>query len=44
VQAWLDGTDLQTLMGTYNGAEPGAPGQKPPGTKPGGGPEPGDAP
>jgi len=24
VQAWLDGQDLQTLMGTYNGLEPGS--------------------
>jgi PTH1 family peptidyl-tRNA hydrolase len=43
VQSWLGGADLQTLMGTYNGAEP-APGQKPPGKQPDGGPEPGASP
>lgn len=30
VAAWLDGRDLQTLMGTYNGSTPGAPEPPPP--------------
>lgn len=39
VQAWLGGTDLQTLMGTYNPAiEPPARGPEPPPDDTGGGP------
>jgi PTH1 family peptidyl-tRNA hydrolase len=33
VQAWLDGQDLQTLMGTYNGTDLGASEEPPPQTR-----------